>query len=122
LLVRYKEPRTPVLLEDSYGREHPCRKLGGSDLVPSAPCRAFIYPGPATEWWPRRAAVIECEARGARRGARTLGAERAGCGRGTLGAVCARCGHGTLDAVCARCERGTLFTSLIPRLKTKTYY
>jgi len=47
---------------------------------------------PATEWWPREAAFIERVARGARRGARTLGAERVRCGRGTLGVVCTQCG------------------------------
>jgi len=79
-----REPRIPVLLRIACGREHPCRQLDGTDLVPSAPCRAVIYPGPATEWWPREAAVIGCVARGAWREARTLDAERARCGRGTL--------------------------------------
>jgi len=118
-LTEVKSRERPYSFRNSCSREHPCRQLGGSDLVPSAPCRAFIYPGPATEWWPCKAAVIGFVARGARRGARTLGAVCARCGRGTLGAVCARCGRGTLGAVCARCGRGPLFTLLYLSLKLK---
>jgi len=88
--------------------ENPCRQLDGSDLVPSAPCRAVIYP------WLGYGVVA------AQSGVdRVLGAELAtwganawrgvrACERGTLGAVCARCGRGALGAVCARCGLGTL--------------
>jgi len=49
----------------------------------------------AVERWPREAAFVERMARGARRVARTLGAECAGCRCGTRGAVCARCESGS---------------------------
>jgi len=139
---RIRKPRTPVLSISEIRAENSRALYGfririavaedtraGSlvDQIWSWVLRAGPFYTWDPEWWPRKAALIERVARSTRRGARTLGAERARCGCGTLGAVCARCGRGmrgavcawcgrgTLGAMCARCGRGTLFTS---KLKT----
>jgi len=49
-LLEIESREHPYSFRNSCSREHPCRQLGGSDLVSSAPCRTVIYPGPATEW------------------------------------------------------------------------